>query len=644
MLLQLEEITFNHNTSSEVNDAINLRRNETQFVTLPEWRRGVTIKPEDSPAAYAIEETRGRTLTIRAGFSCAGFGGQSLQIRALDARLYPTESPGPRSPKRLHPASNVLGQVTARSLSPQAGVFVETFELEKVRIWDVGVGAQDIEWRWQYRVSAKGRWTDFAASTHRIYTLLCVPTAPWRQQPYSPFETQLPWVEVLDRACNWAAGARSQDAAATLVTRRVNDLGQGVVTYDGGPFYTDDCCFDCSAFLRLLWGEVGGGGRVNCHDCAAIVSTFANAVGCDLSQSCLCPVGRNSFGLNPHIQIGKPGWQTGFRFFHHGVAAEGACGEDNDVYDACLQVDGDDDPTKLTAQLPTNLRFGKVGESGYRARLVLPEDESVCVPHPEHCKRRRLGPANNNAEECGDRSLLEEANNFVQWGTDVAPGVGLFTLDFFFADYVLPDWRVVGLSEYRKAGETPSIQSFWERKAGDAGTVLRADVYEYDSWTAARAGVMTALTRFQSHDLTLRATPDLGDVIFADDGHASILFATGNLFLLLRNVGKVTSPLDDAARAINQAIRKPPPGLIVEADAATAFGFRQDGDVVLLERPAKDPLARRRLYQLFADGGEVSRHGEQLVYRPAAGLNTLEIFTADQSGNGTRQSLQLDVH
>src|SRR5216684_3808552 len=87
----LEAIKFNHDRTSATSDAFNIRRNETEYVPVPEWRRGISMKPEDSPAAYARDELRGRPPTIRAKFSFLDFDPsvQIVKIRAQDGRLTP---------------------------------------------------------------------------------------------------------------------------------------------------------------------------------------------------------------------------------------------------------------------------------------------------------------------------------------------------------------------------------------------------------------------------------------------------------------------------------------------------------------------------------------------------------------------------
>jgi hypothetical protein len=130
---------------------------------------------------------------------------------------------------------------------------------------------------------------------------------------------------------------------------------------------------------------------VNCSDCASIVSTFANALGCDLWQSRMGWF----FGLNPMLGIGSSVWQPACgwtSFSYHEVAWEGNCLAANDVYDACLQVDGDADPTAAphVPLLPQDLRFGNPGDLLYRDRLATPAGRPNCNPQPATRQRRKV--------------------------------------------------------------------------------------------------------------------------------------------------------------------------------------------------------------------------------------------------------------
>ncbi len=232
MPVQLEAIAFNHDTSAATGDALTIRRNATQGVTVPEWRRGLSATPEDSPAAYAKAAVAGNTLTIKVQLSCTDPRLSTIKVRALDADVDPWPGPGGclgfiiwllRLLARAL-VGNVLGEVAARTITfPASGTTgLEPFTLTGVRLARVGVGVRTTRWRWQYRPAGGGAWTDFATTSHRIYVLLDIPTAPWVQTPGSP---QLPWTDVLDRACDWASLAMSRDEAAEKSPGACTTLG-----------------------------------------------------------------------------------------------------------------------------------------------------------------------------------------------------------------------------------------------------------------------------------------------------------------------------------------------------------------------------------------------------------------------------------
>lgn len=412
MSLRLEEIAFNHDSASATHDALNIRRNAVEFVPVPEWRRGVSVQPEDSPCAYAMEETRGNAVTIKVRLRSLDDALHTVEVRAIDPTYEPYPGAGVcvklfmwllKALVRLL-AGNVLGEVKVRKvIFPPGGVTgLETFKLTRVNIQGAGVGSRTTTWHWQYRLAKGSPWFHFETTRHRVYVVAAVPQAPWVQTPHNPGNIQLPWTEVLDRACTWATLAKTADQAAARVTREVYNLGPSVVTYDcpggGGSHYAGFNSFDCTHFLERLTGGFGNGIYVNCTDCATIVSTFANALGADLWQSRMeeppgSPVW--SFGLNPMLGIGSNVWQpccgwSGFNY--HEVAWKDACTADDEVYDACLQVDGDADPTAPphTALLPVDLKFGAAGAGLYRDRLATPAGRPYCEPNPGSRKRRSV--------------------------------------------------------------------------------------------------------------------------------------------------------------------------------------------------------------------------------------------------------------
>ena len=367
-MIAIEAIKFNRNTGAATHDALNLRRNATGFISVPEWRRFVSVNPEDSPAAYAIEPTK--TVSIEASFSSTDPSIAWAEVRVKN---------------------HVKGRAV-QFTNGQSG-FVR-LDLVRLPFGRDHVGVWDVAWHWEYRLGPQHPWRPITITRHRFYLVLDVPTDPWKQAPYNLANTQLLWTDVLDFACRWAEGATSKDMAAALVTQHVYALGPAIITYDcpgGGSSHYSWPNFDCTAFLDRLRGGIGNGYYVNCSDCATIVSTFANALGCDLWQSRM----GWGFDLNALLGIGSSLWQPACGwsgFSYHEVAWEGACTASEDVYDACLRVDGDGDPTSAphVPLLPQDLRFGNPGDLLYRDRLATPAGRPNCNPQPGTRQRRTV--------------------------------------------------------------------------------------------------------------------------------------------------------------------------------------------------------------------------------------------------------------
>ena len=175
------------------------------------------------------------------------------------------------------------------------------------------------------------------------------------------------------------------------MTFYVNVLGPRFITYScvfGAPANYSSFAFDCSAFLERLEGGPGNGPNVNCSDCATIVSTFANVVGCDLWQSQMFDM-LQPFAVNRLRLIGDPFFRAvcgAGVFNYHEVAWEDDCGVDDRVYDACL---AGLHPTMWQVTVPAGMKFGKVGQARYRQLLAARHAQFLCRPQP-HTRQRRF--------------------------------------------------------------------------------------------------------------------------------------------------------------------------------------------------------------------------------------------------------------
>ena len=578
MGVELQAIKFNHDPGSAAGDALNIRRNATRFVDIPEWRRGVSERPEDSVAAYAVDEIRNNPVTVQVRLARTDSLPPSVEVRALQpplpwAWLWAAYTSGNVALWHfvLETHVNVLGEVRTREVTfgSDGSTGFETFELQNHRLPSCGVGLHRVEWHWQYRTGPAAPWIDFERTTHQIYTVLEAPTEPWLQQPYDNRNLELPWTEVLDHACRWARRARTQAAAAALVTHNVYDLGRRNVLEYGCPLLAPTVYafpyFRCTEFLKRLKGDVGLGEFCNCTDCATIVSTFSNALGCDLSQSRMQTFGA-AFPVNPIRAIGLANWDTpcGLGFFgYHEVAWTGACTENDAVFDACLEVDSTAPPhLPFTPLLPANVRFGGSGEGLYRDLLAAPWGRHLCDPQPLTRQRRRVVPGPPRL--VGRAALEEPADHLMRsfafdaWAGSSRLDENLFVWRFGLKGDELPGWLIREADEMSAPGAYLAIQSMWQPSDDAAGRAVRVDVYECSSRLAAHTFLLRVLAEFQLPGVVRSGPAAPGDVAFTLPGDTGIVFSRANLVFRVLNAGRNLVPTQEVARTLDaQVVSKP---------------------------------------------------------------------------------------
>jgi hypothetical protein len=373
-------------------NALSIRQNFGAAVAVPEWVKGKSLA-KDSPTAYAIAGVAGKVITIQVSFTSDSSDPAAIYVRA--------------------DGGGVLGPIDPIAIQMSGGVSVPgfvTLNLSHHQIGASGILRQNIQWDWFYK-APDGTWVSMGSTSHRIYVVLDTPTLPWLQLPTPPSsETQLPWVDALDHACLWAAGTLNALDAATAITQAVNSsLG---LTYDvshGASKYTQSVnhtsWFLCTAFLAFLNRQPEGKGNVvNCTDCATIVSSFSNLLGCQLAAAVMASPG--GFLCNKIIAIGGGTvWDYPFppanRFSYHEVAWSGTFGYGDQIFDACLLADYSSDPWNWidpamshTPALPLNEIFTSQSQApnlplptpftatGYRERLAQNSQAGIgrCLP------------------------------------------------------------------------------------------------------------------------------------------------------------------------------------------------------------------------------------------------------------------------
>lgn len=342
MGILLESVTFGEENPGSPFAPLSLARGQNPR-PLATWTRGTSVGPEDCPITIIASLVPDRpALTVAPRFRRTA--GERVMFWSMEC-LSDSSS------------TTKFGSVLAtRQDFPAMGNAIQTSgELEPATYHFDRVTRRDIILRWTMRDGDTGD-ISTAETKHRLYVLLAPPSLPWSAAPEDS-ERWL-WPEVLDFACQWADGAQKLDAAAKKITNAVFALGKadetkGGLRYGSNPRYTRDLHFECGLFLDHLLGLDSDSG-VDCRDLSAIVSTFANATGCQLHQA-QCGQGG---ALKAAVRLigGTPKPAGPFSF--HELVWDGSASKHDRVWDACLA---------FAANCPTAVGFAKYASSAFEA-------------------------------------------------------------------------------------------------------------------------------------------------------------------------------------------------------------------------------------------------------------------------------------
>ncbi len=366
--MKIEEVHFNHDTSSASADALSIRKNAAGGpIVAPEWKEGQTPQP----AAYASAAI-GNQVSIKARFSGGPLNG-SREIRAIDAYLPPAVPSGclgwllsliAQILRALF--GNILGDAQQRvvAFDGAGNSGLETFVLINHKLKTSSVGIHTTTWKWQVKHGRK--WLDFGSTQHKIYLILDLPNGPWDQSSAAN-NTQLPWTDALDKACLWALGAKTKDEAAAKITLAIN--GQPNQTYTPVTMFGFTPPYQLTSYMNQI--DSGLPFSLNCTDCADAVTTFANLLGCDLWEGRFFNMVTRRFlplNGNPAVDTDWVSWTWGY----HEICWLNAIGQYQNIYDGCLQVDMDDNygDTVHIPRNPIKMQFGMNAPDDYRFRLI----------------------------------------------------------------------------------------------------------------------------------------------------------------------------------------------------------------------------------------------------------------------------------
>jgi len=61
----IEAIKFNHDAGGVIHDAVNIRKNAAEFIAVPEWRRFISVNPEDCRRCTPLSRRKGGPSAYR---------------------------------------------------------------------------------------------------------------------------------------------------------------------------------------------------------------------------------------------------------------------------------------------------------------------------------------------------------------------------------------------------------------------------------------------------------------------------------------------------------------------------------------------------------------------------------------------------
>lgn len=356
--LGLAAVRFHHSLPGDATVRLNLERRRA--VSIPEWTNTDT---GHSHAAYCLNMLGGKAVKIQAIFISSQRKPFSKQVRCINVS-----------------ADRILGDSDIVTVSMAGGISAPmyvTFTFGAHQLVAAGVRYVETELEWQEKNTA-GQWQTIARSKHHIYVILQQPQLPWSR-------ALLPWVEALRYSCRWAAGAVTKEQVAEKVVTEVNQsLALRYDITEGASYYVQKIGqglgFNLTTFLKHMknrrYSDI-----VNCVDCATICATFANAVGCSLSEKRMCNTLDRGAGFlcNKIRPIGFKEWMVPFGWgfsFHEVCMMEplqakprpSEVAENNYyVYDACLKIDASATPGSdvgRIAYLPTGIHFSEYNDKG----------------------------------------------------------------------------------------------------------------------------------------------------------------------------------------------------------------------------------------------------------------------------------------
>jgi hypothetical protein len=112
-------------------------------------------------------------------------------------------------------------------------------------------------------------------------------------------------------------------------------------------------------------------------------------------------------------------------------------------------------------------------------------------------------------------------------------------------------WRAQRVDPLVVAGAASASRSFWTGGGQNQEVLLRLDLIETASPTAARELLLELLGEFQSPEVARQDNPAAGDLAFAVPGDTMLLFVRGQVVAMVRNAGRGAVPVAQFAKLVD---------------------------------------------------------------------------------------------
>lgn len=244
---------------------------------------------------------------------------------------------------------------------------------------------------------------------------------------------------------------------------------------------------------------------------------------------------------------------------------------------------------------------------------------------------------------------IKQKIEYDKWCGRSALSESLFVYKYFLTAGSIESWQLHRQRPIDVAGLPHCIQSMWRDPNGDPEVLLRVDIYECDSHTAAHEFLVHFVSQFQTAEVYRRDDVGIGDVVFIPKSEQAVLFIRANLLVFLADAGRIRAPLIKLARDFDGELVDRPAR---SALAATSHELRisvvestlREGGVTPVKLEIEGRGTQAFYYRMFCSSGEMLIKQGQLSFQASVeGSPTIDVYATGEAGGVAHQQLSLTV-